>query len=121
MIKLNKKYLLKSLRLLYSIFNYNLFENQLPPVKIVVTTIRDRGLDACYLFDPKTLKPKYIIVDPNNPDPVQSLVHEMCHILYTTVRGHDKGPNHPPGFVRLLKSKYKNLGFEPYPEELEVD
>lgn len=114
----SKKHLEQSLNLLYSIFNKLLFGDTLPKVTVVTCEFKEKGLAGCFLHDAKTLKPLIISIDKRYKDPVRALVHEMAHVEWTCVRK-KTGSEHPPGFIRLLNSKYKKLGFEPvHPSEL---
>lgn len=116
----NKKNLDSILNLLYYLFNRLLFSNKLPIVKVKSVLFADSSLAGCYIHDLHKLDPIVICIDPRTEDPVRVLVHEMCHVYYTTVLRREG--EHPPGFVRLLNQKYKKLGFpSAYPEEIEIE
>lgn len=105
-MKINKN--TSSFNLLYSIFNKLLFKNKLPTVVVLVDKIKDE--DVRGFFAHKDKKPIGIVISKDDQDPVRVLLHEMCHVKLSCVDGIWDKPDHPPTFIRLLRSVYKKVG-----------
>ena len=107
----------KTLRAIYKAYNLALFDNQLPSIPIYVAELRKQGLRGFFSYS-KNQKAKCILIDSKESELwPQILLHEMCHVYYTSVLKRKQKVDHPPGFLRLLRSKYKKLGFTLLPEE----
>lgn len=76
------------------------------------------SLRGWFGYHKDTQKAKCIIIHSEEDELwPQILLHEMVHCYYTSVLKRKQTVDHPPGFLRLLKSKYKKLGFRLQPEE----
>lgn len=109
---------IKTLKACYQAFNLALFKGNLPYVPIRIRNMTKLGLRGWFGYNKDTRQPKCIIIDYKQDELwPQVLLHEMCHVYYTSVLKRKQKENHPSGFIRLLRSKYKKLGFSLLPEE----
>jgi hypothetical protein len=107
----------KQLKAVYRAYNKALFGDKLPEIPILVRDMRKLKLRGWFGYK-KDLSPKCIIIDHKQDDLwPQILLHEMTHLYYTSILKRRQTEPHPPGFLRILKSKYKKLGFSLLPEE----
>lgn len=119
--KTSKKYLVSFLRVQYHIFNRLLFSSKLPKVPIYLGDLGPeyRGVTV------STGSEYWIVINDTDPNPVKVLLHEMTHVYHDFVlkiksdtQPEGRKSDHPPSFVRLLRSRYKKLGWAIEPGEL---
>lgn len=122
MISLNKSNPSQTLNLLFYLFNLFLFDSKLPTIKVVARNLESLGLSGYFKYiedtETKDRVPDLIAIDPKCLDPARTLLHEMCHAYHRIVLDIRDPRNHPPSFVRLLRSKYKKMGFEVDPLDI---